>query len=211
VTVCDEDGVVVGDRRVEARTIVWAAGVIASPAAKWLGARADRAGRVEVELNLAVPGHPEVFAIGDIARFVPEGETRQLAGVSQVAMQGGAHVARQIEGDRLGLSREKFVYWDKGIMATIGRTRAVFQSGRIKLSGYVAWLGWLGVHVFFLIGFRNRLMVLVNWVWQYVLFRWGSRLVAEPKGWAVHELAALLHDDTEKRTVAADSAEERFG
>jgi NADH dehydrogenase len=203
-------GVEIDGEWTDASIVIWASGVKPVSLAERLGVEVARSGIV-VEPDWSIPGHPEVFAIGDIARFVPEGETAQLPGVSQVAMQGGKHVARQIEGDRLGLSREKFVYWDKGIMATIGRTRAVFQSGRIKMSGYIAWLGWLAVHVFFLIGFRNRLMVLVNWVWQYVMFRWGSRLVAEPKGWAAHELAALLHDDTEKRTVAAEPAEERFG
>jgi NADH dehydrogenase len=203
-------GVEVDGEWIDASIVIWASGVKPVSIAERLGVELAPSGIV-VEQDWSIPGHPEVFAIGDIARFVPDGEERPLAGVSQVAMQGGKHVARQIAGDRLGLAREGFVYWDKGIMATIGRTRAVFQSGRIQMHGYVAWLGWLAVHIFFLIGFRNRISVFVNWVWQYVMFRWGSRLVAEPKGWAAHELAALLHDDTEKRTEASDPAEERFG
>ena len=124
-----------------------------------------------------MPGHPEVFVIGDAACFVPEGAEASLPGVSPVAMQQARFVARQVERSVEGLPRERFAYVDKGSMATIGRSRAVAMVGKLRLTGFLAWLAWLALHIFYLIGFRNRLVVLVDWAWAYFGYRRGSRLI----------------------------------
>ena len=165
-----------------ARNIIWAAGVSATPLTKKLGAELDKAGRVKVNPDLSVPGHPEIFAIGDAA-LVSGKEGRPVPGVSPAAMQMGRHVARVIEGDLSSganpAARPAFKYWDKGTMATIGRSAAVAWIGRLKISGYLAWLAWLFVHLIFLIGFRNRLAVLLQWTYSYFAYKRGGRIITQ--------------------------------
>ena len=165
-----------------AGNLIWAAGVSATPLTKKLGAELDKAGRVKVNPDLSVPGHPEIFAIGDAA-LVSGKEGRPVPGVSPAAMQMGRHVARVIEGDlRSGAdraTRPPFKYWDKGTMATIGRSAAVAWIGRLKISGYPAWLAWLFVHLIFLIGFRNRLAVLLQWTYSYFAYKRGARIITQ--------------------------------
>lgn len=180
VTAIDVDGVSCGGERIEASTVLWAAGVRAKPLGATLGVETDRQGRVVVGDDCSVPGHPEVFVIGDAARFVPEGEEEPLAGVSPVAMQEGRFVARQIARSVAAtgsVARERFVYLDKGVMATIGRSRAVARIGRIRLSGFIAWIVWLLAHIIYLIDFRNRILVLIDWAWSYFTYERGSRLI----------------------------------
>ena len=177
VTGIDQTGVSCGDVRIQASTVLWAAGVRPVRLGAELGAETDRQGRVIVEQDVSIPGHPEVFCIGDAARFVPEGEGEPLPGISPVAMQQGRFVARQIHRSLEGLPRERFRYLDKGIMATIGRSRAVAKIGKLRLSGFVAWLAWLLVHILYLIDFRSRAVVLINWAWSYFTYQRGSRLI----------------------------------
>jgi NADH:ubiquinone reductase (H+-translocating) len=166
-------------RRIPAHTLVWAAGVQASSLALTLGADTTRGGRLVVEADLSLPGHPEVSAIGDIAASRgPDG--RPLPQVAQVAIQGGRHVARQIVHRRAGTGTEPFRYKDKGSMATIGRHDAVTElPNGWRFSGPIGWLAWLGLHLVYLMGFRNRANVLVNWAWNYLTYDRASRILAE--------------------------------
>jgi NADH dehydrogenase len=180
VTAIDERGItaIAGDReeRIGARTVLWAAGVQASPIGASLGAPRDRAGRIEVAPDLSVPGRPEVFVIGDLARMISNGE--QVPGVAQGAIQGGRHVAKIIAADVRGKpARPPFRYWDKGNMATIGRASAVVATKRVAISGFFAWLMWWAVHIFYLINFRSRIFVFWHWIWQWVTFQRGARLI----------------------------------
>jgi NADH:ubiquinone reductase (H+-translocating) len=176
VTGIDATGVMLGHERIPARTIVWAAGVAASPLAATLGAPLDRAGRVRVDPTLAVPGRDDVFVIGDLAAVEQDGHL--VPGVAPAAIQMGRHVARQIRRALAGQPRQAFRYRDKGSFATIGRGKAVGEVvGGVKLSGFLAWVAWLGIHIFFLIGFRNRALVLFQWAYSYVTFRRGARLI----------------------------------
>jgi NADH dehydrogenase len=177
VTQIDADGVALGAERIEASTVLWAAGVRASPLCERLGPPVDRAGRVKVEADCSVPGHPEVFCIGDAANFTPAGEAEPLPGVSPVAMQQGRFVARAIQRAIDKHEPGSFEYRDKGSMATIGRRRAVAAVGKLHLSGLLAWLAWLTVHIFYLIDFRNRVVVLFDWAWSYFTYQRGSRLI----------------------------------
>lgn len=162
-----------GRHKIETQTVLWAAGVQASPVASWLGAEADRAGRVRVEPDCSVPGHPDVFVIGD-AMTMGEG----LPGVAQVAMQQGRYVARVIAARLAGRpAPAPFVYRDLGSMATIGRSAAIFQRGRLIMSGFLAWLGWLFVHLMQLVGHRNRVTVFIEWMWAYLVWERGARLI----------------------------------
>jgi NADH:quinone reductase (non-electrogenic) len=179
-----------GDHRVEltdgtslpAGVVVWAAGVRASPLAQALGVELGRGGRIVVGDDLSVPGHPEVFAVGDVAASRTAGEDAPLPQVAQPAIQGGRHAARQIVRRLKGRGSEPFSYHDKGSMATIGRHDAVAEFPRRwlgvqRLSGFVGWLAWLGLHIVYLIGFRNRANVLVNWAWNYLTFDRASRIL----------------------------------
>ncbi len=177
VTSIDASGVVIGNERIESSTVLWAAGVRASPLIAALGLPLDRAGRVQVQPDCSLPGHPEVFCIGDAASFIPAGDTKPLPGVSPVAMQQGRFVAKAIRARCAEKDPGKFVYVDKGSMATIGRSRAVAEIGKLKLSGFIAWLAWLVVHIYYLISFRNRLAVLWDWGWSYLAYERGSRLI----------------------------------
>ena len=176
VTRVDPGVVHLGETELPAAVVLWAAGVAASPLGKKLGESVDRAGRVLVNPDLSVPGHPEVFVIGDLAALKDE-RGQWLPGVAPVAMQEGAATARNIGCDLQRQSRQDFHYVDKGSLATIGRAAAVAQFGKFHISGYFAWLAWLFVHIFFLIGFRNRLIVLVQWAWSYLTYERGARLI----------------------------------
>lgn len=176
VTACDADGVIVGEERIDAATVIWAAGVAASPAARWLKAEKDRAGRVKVNRGLTLPGHPEVFVIGDTAA-AEDGTGKLLPGVAPVAKQQGSYVARAIAARLRGEEVPPFRYRDLGNMATIGRKAAIADLGWLRLSGLPAWLLWGLVHIAFLIGFRNRIAVLLDWLWAYVTFQRGARLI----------------------------------
>jgi NADH dehydrogenase len=176
VTGIDAEGVALGAERIPARTVLWAAGVQASPLARSLGAPLDRAGRVRVRADLTLPGHPEVFVIGDLATLEQDG--KPVPGVAPAAMQQGRHAARVVGLALRGQERPPFRYVDKGNFATIGRGAAVGDVyGRFRISGFVAWLAWLGIHIFFLIGFRNRVLVLFHWAYSYLTYRRGSRLI----------------------------------
>ncbi len=178
VTGVDLGIVRVGEETIPTFNVVWAAGVAASPLGRTLGAPVDRMGRVRVEPDLSVPGHPEVFVVGDLASVThdtPDGTP--LPGVAQVAMQGGEATARNIVRSLRGEPRRPFRYRDKGSMATIGRARAIAEIGGRNLSGFAAWLAWLFIHVFFLIGFRNRVAVMLQWAWSYLTWQRGARLI----------------------------------
>jgi NADH:ubiquinone reductase (H+-translocating) len=176
VTAVSADGVAVGDEAIAARTVLWAAGVVASPLARSLGVPLDRPGRVIVEPDLSIPGHREVFVIGDLASFSHQ-TGQPLPGVAPVAMQQGTFVAAAIAADLDGRPRGRFVYRDRGNLATIGRAAGVADFGRVRLHGLVAWLAWLVVHISFLIGFENRLLVMLQWAWAYVTYERGARLI----------------------------------
>jgi len=176
VNLVDADGVRIGDERVAARTVIWAAGVAASPLAKSLGVPLDKQGRVIVSRELTIPGHEEVFVVGDLA-FVEQDDGKSVPGVAQGAMQGGVIAARNIIHALKKEPLETFTYFDKGSMATIGRAAAIAEIGGAKLSGYLAWLAWLAIHIMFLIGFKNRVLVLLQWAWSYFTYDRGSRLI----------------------------------
>jgi len=171
VTKVDANEVCIGDTTIPARTVLWAAGVQASPLASSLGVPLDRAGRVLVNADLTIPGHPEVLVIGDLAAF------ERVPGVAPAAIQEGIHAARNVERAIEGQPLRAFHYRDKGSLATIGRAAAVADLGRIHISGFVAWIAWLTIHIFFLIGFRNRLLVLLQWAWAYLTYQRGARLI----------------------------------
>jgi NADH:quinone reductase (non-electrogenic) len=209
VTQIEAGAVDVGDTRLPATVVLWAAGVAASPLGKKLGAEIDRAGRVLVCADLSVPQHPEVFVIGDLAALKDE-HGKLLPGVAPVAIQEGRFVGKLIrkemelnenaagappfsrslrEGGDFDV-RPSFHYWDKGSLATIGRAAAVAEFGRIHISGFIAWLSWLFVHILFLIGFRNRLLVFIQWAWSYVTYERGARLITGSTylpGWTANQ------------------------
>jgi NADH dehydrogenase len=179
VTRVTADAVWLGGEQIRARTVLWAAGVAAAPLTRQLGVPLDRAGRVRVERDLSIPGHPEAFAIGDLCAFIAE-DGRPLPGLAPVALQQGRAAARNVLHRLAGEPTEAFRYRDRGSMATIGRAAAVAVVGRLRLSGLPAWLAWLFVHIMFLIGFRNRFLVLFEWAWAYVSWQRGARLITGP-------------------------------
>jgi len=188
VTRVEPGAVWMGDQRVPAAVILWAAGVAASPLGRKLGAAVDRAGRVLVQPDLSIPGHKEVFVIGDLAALQDE-NGKMLPGVAQVAIQQGEWVAKSIARDLENQPRRDFHYFDKGSLATIGRAAAVAQFGKFEISGYFAWLAWLFIHILFLIGFRNRMLVMIQWAWSYLTYERGARLITgsdELPGWTEH-------------------------
>lgn len=184
VTSVDEAGVELtsGERkeRIAAHTVLWAAGVEGSTVARSLGAPLDRSGRVLVEPDLTIPGHREVFVVGDLASLVCDG--KPVPGVCQGALQGGAHAAAAIKADLAGKPRARFRYKDKGSMATIGRTSAVVHIGRATHHGLFAWLFWWVLHIFYVIGFRNRAAVILSWAWSWITFQRGVRLITGSVG-----------------------------
>jgi NADH dehydrogenase len=175
---CDAGGVDVDHGRIDASTTIWAAGVVASPAASWLGAAHDRAGRVLVRPDLSVPDHPEVFVIGDAAA-VHDDDGEPVPGVAPAAKQMGHYVGRLIAARLAGKSLPPFRYRNLGELATIGRRAAVVKFGRLHLKGFIGWLFWSLAHIYFLIGVKNRFIVAFTWLWDYVTFQRGARLITE--------------------------------
>ena len=198
VTLCDADGVIAGGQRIEARTLVWAAGVMASKAGRWLDAGTDHAGRVFVGADLTLPGNPDVFVLGDAAN-VMSAEGAPLPGTAPVAKQQGAYVAAKILAELQGKAAAPFRYRDFGSLAAIGRNTAVVEMGSLRLTGFAAWILWCVAHVYFLIGFRNRFSVALNWAWSYLTFQRSARLItgssaasrASPVAAASAEVAAI--------------------
>ena len=176
VTQMDQDGVTVGEERIAASTVIWAAGVKAEEIRDGLDVETDRQGRIVVGPDLTIEGADNVFVAGDQANFkTPDGSS--LPGMAPVAVQQGIFVARTILGDIAGKPRKEFKYRDKGIMATVGRNKAIMKSGKWQMTGRLAWLAWLVVHIYFLTGFKNRLFVVMQWAWSYLTFRRGARLI----------------------------------
>ena len=176
VTSVDERGVVLkSGERIDAENVVWAAGVAASPVGAKLGAPLDRAGRVIVQNDLSIPDHPEVFVAGDLAWIEQHG--RGVSGVAPAAMQMGTYVGRTIRSEIAGRARKPFRYLDKGTLATIGRGAAIADLRGLRISGFIAWVLWVFIHIFYLIGFRNRLLVLSEWAWAYLTYQRGMRLI----------------------------------
>jgi NADH dehydrogenase len=184
VTKIDAAGVEIGSERIAAATVLWAAGVKASPLGQEAGLKVDRQGRVLVEPDLSVPGHRNVFAAGDQACFTHQ-TGNPLPGTAPVAMQQGRYLAQTIRRDAAGKPRRPFRFVDKGQMATIGRSRAIVEIGRLRMAGFPAWLLWLVVHIYYLTGFKNRLLVVLQWAWSYFSFRRGARLIVS-KEWRLH-------------------------
>lgn len=177
VTRVEHDAVYVGDERIPTRTVFWAAGNAASPLGKQLGAPTDRAGRVQVNQDLSVPGRPEVFVVGDLAAVSSDG--KPVPGVAQGAIQGGRRAGRNVQALLEGKPTAPFHYWNKGDLATIGRHRAVANlGGRLKFGGTLAWFMWVFIHILYLAGFRNRLSVLVQWAYSYLTYHRGARLIS---------------------------------
>ena len=183
-----EPGVVyVGEEKIDSVVTLWAAGVKASALGRALGCKIDRSGRVIVSDRLNVEGHPEIFVIGDLAHFEQNGAP--VPGVAPVAIQMGRYVAKEIRRRVQNQSSRPFSYWDKGSMAKIGRTKGIAQIGKIHLSGLIAWAAWLFIHLIYLIGYRNRFFVLLNWGWQYLSWQSGARLITGSNklpGWHSH-------------------------
>ncbi|HEX6634455.1 MAG TPA: NAD(P)/FAD-dependent oxidoreductase [Usitatibacter sp.] len=173
VTGVDEEGVAMGDERLESKTVLWAAGVASSPLGRSLAAPLDRAGRVQVEPDLSVPGHPEIFVAGDLAAI------KDVPGIAPAAKQMGTHAAGNVLARIAGRATQTFRYRDYGQLATIGRKSAVADFGRVKLWGFPAWFVWLWAHIYFLINFRNRLVVMIDWAWSYWTFQRYSRIVTK--------------------------------
>jgi NADH dehydrogenase len=176
VTGVDDREVVYGETRIAARTVLWGAGVQASPLAKSLGVPLDRAGRVFVEPDLSIPGHPEVFVLGDLAA-AKQHDGSLVPGVAPAAIQEGQHTALNLSRILDDEPTLRFRYKDKGSLATIGRAAAVADFGKIRFGGFVAWMAWLLIHIFFLIGFRNRFLVVTQWAWAYLTYQRGARLI----------------------------------
>jgi len=178
VTNVEPGCVIVGNERLPATVILWSAGVSASPLGKMLGAPTDRAGRMQVSSDLSVPEHPEVFVTGDLAASKMK-DGKLVPGLAPAAIQMGKFAARQIKRNLKGKPREEFHYVDKGTLATIGRSKAVADLGKLHFSGYFAWLAWLFIHLLFLIGFRNRFMVMAEWAWDYITYNHSARLITD--------------------------------
>jgi len=174
---CDAHGVTLNGGRIEAGTVVWAAGVVASPAAKWINAERDGAGRIRVKPDLSVPGHEEIFAVGDTA-LVLRADGRPVPGIAPAAKQMG-HYAGGVIAARAGgrAAPAPFSYRHLGDLATIGRKSAVVKLGVLQLTGFLGWVFWSAVHIYFLIGLRNRFVVALNWMWSYLTFQRGARLI----------------------------------
>jgi len=199
VEAIDENGVVIAGKPLAAKTVIWTAGVTASPAGKWLGVETDRVGRVKVSGDLTIPGHPNIFVIGDTASVIENG--KQLPGMAPVAMQEGRYVASMIahrvsgkknvrtrrSGETSALAVAPFHYINKGNVATVGRSYGVVEIGKLRVAGFFAWVLWLAIHIFYLIGFRNRILVMFQYAWAYLTFQRGARLITFESGPALPE------------------------
>jgi NADH dehydrogenase len=197
VTEVKEDGVRAGQNWIASRTVLWGAGVAASPLARSLGVPLDRAGRVPVTPELTVPGHPEAYVVGDLATLVQDGMV--IAGVAPAAMQEGTHAGKNIVRAARGMAPLPFRYWDRGSFAVIGRGAAVGQALALKMSGVLAWIAWLTIHIFFLIGFRNRIAVLFNWAYSFFTLRRNAQLIT---GEDVEKLPMLGRFPSQSATAA---------
>jgi NADH:ubiquinone reductase (H+-translocating) len=212
VTAIEPDSVHIGEERIATRNVVWAAGVAASPLGASIGAPLDRMGRVLVEPDLSVPGHSEVFVIGDMAGFTHQGSST-LPGTAPVAMQAAGVAAANIRRAIRGEAALPFRYRDRGSMATIGRAAAVAQIGRLKLRGLAAWAVWLFIHIVALIGFRNRVAVMMEWAWSYLTWQRGARLITGEVGARIAEpgrvlgMAATPGSRLDERAAATDQPE----
>ena len=200
VTDIGPDRVRVGDEEIAAGNVFWAAGVAASPVGAALGVPLDRSGRVHVGPDCSIPGHPEVFVIGDLASFEQNGDP--IPGVAPAAMQMGRYVGRAIASDLKGGERKPFHYVDKGALATIGRAAAVAEFGRLHISGLPAWLVWVGVHIMYLIGFRNRILVMIQWAWAWLFYQRGIRLITGETSLQLRRARAPNAQEEEAREVA---------
>ena len=185
VQTVDDEGVMIARERIAAKTVLWAAGVTASPAGRWLGAETDRAGRVLVQPDLSVPGHPEIMVLGDTAHVEEKG--RLLPGVAPVAMQQGTYAGKRVLKLLRGQQTKPFHYVDKGNLAIIGRRAAIADFGWLRLHGFVAFVVWAVVHIFYLINFRNRLLVITQWAWAYLTAQRGARLITQPEPTSVEQ------------------------
>jgi NADH:ubiquinone reductase (H+-translocating) len=188
VTAVGPDGVSIGEEKIRARTAFWAAGNKASPLGKFLGAPLDNAGRVKVSDDLSIPGHPEIFAIGDLATLYQDG--RFVPWVCPAAMQEGRFAAKSIIRDLRHQPRKTFHYFNKGDLATIGRSRAIADFGKVKVTGWPAWVLWLFVHIMYLVGFRNRIMVFIEWAYAYFTYQAGVRLITDVERYKPPDLKA---------------------
>src|ERR1022692_134359 len=205
VTRIEPGAVWTSEEKIPATLVLWAAGVAASPLGRKLGVPFDRAGRVFVQPDLSIPEHPEVFVLGDLAALKDE-HGKMLPGVAPVAIQQGDWVAETIARDLENQPRRNFHYHDKGSLATIGRAAAVAQIGKFEISGYFAWLAWLFIHILFLIGFRNRLIVMIQWAWSYLTYERGARLITgsdQLPGWIDHEDPAPVPANTTSEPAIA--------
>jgi NADH dehydrogenase len=203
VTSCSDRAVAIGGESIETRTVMWAAGVKASPAAEWLGVPADRAGRVEVGPDLSAPGHPDIFVLGDTA-LLRDASGKLLPGVAPVAKQQGEYLATLLIARARGEVAKPFRYRDFGSLATIGRKHAVADFGKVRLSGFVAWLLWSAAHIYFLIGFRRRLIVALHWAWSYLTFQRGTRLITGLTG--SRQRAGATREGSSDRTPVRGAA-----
>ena len=205
VTKVEPAGVWMGANHLSAAVILWAAGVAASPLGGKLGAPLDRAGRVMVNPDLSIPGHPEVFVIGDLAS-IKDKHGKPVPGVAPAAMQEGRSAADNIQRDLKREPRKDFHYFNKGSLATIGRAAGIAEFGKIHISGFIAWLSWLFIHIFFLIGFRNRIMVLLQWAWSYFTYERGARLITGDQtlpGWSSMRPSEATADKDAKKEITA--------
>ncbi|HLZ63713.1 MAG TPA: NAD(P)/FAD-dependent oxidoreductase [Ktedonosporobacter sp.] len=184
VEAIDADGVVVAGKRLSAKTVIWTAGVLASPAGTWLAATTDRSGRVQVQPDLSVPGHPSVFVIGDTACCMQDG--KPLPGIAPVAIEQGRYIASLIKERMAGQETKPFHYRNRTNLATVGRSWGIVDKGKLQLTGGLAWLYWLAIHIVRLIGFRNRSIVLFQWAWAYLTFQRGARLILHES--KIHDL-----------------------
>jgi NADH dehydrogenase len=204
VTYVGPHEVKVGEQSIPSAVTLWAAGVAASPLGKELGVPTDKAGRVIVNEDLTVPGHPEVFVCGDLAAAT-QANGKPVPGVAPAAIQMGTYAGEAILADINGHRRKRFNYWDKGSLATIGRAAAVADFGKFHISGFFAWLSWLFIHIFFLIGFRNRLLVMIEWAWSYFTFQRSARLITNVASYAPSDSAKPVSEE-EKLEPAAQKA-----
>ncbi|HUO60615.1 MAG TPA: NAD(P)/FAD-dependent oxidoreductase [Candidatus Acidoferrales bacterium] len=202
VTEIADDHIMIGDKLLPSTVVLWGAGVAASPLGKRLGAPTDRAGRVIVTEDLTIPGHSNVFVLGDLAA-VKQSDGKPVPGVAPAAIQMGKYAGEMILADARHQPRKPFVYHDKGSLATIGRSAAVGEIGRAHFSGFPAWIAWLLVHIYFLIGFHNRILVLLQWLWAYVSFSRGARLITgQSRSVAPREHGVVHEADVSNEEVA---------
>jgi NADH dehydrogenase len=192
----DANGVQIGKERIEAATVLWAAGVTAIELGRTIGLETDRIGRIIVSEDLSVPGHPEIFVGGDLAHFALENGT-VLPGLAPVALQQGRTIGKNIVLDLKSKTRKLFRYRDKGQMATIGKNKAIVEFGNLKFDGILAWFTWLLVHIYFLTSFRHRVFVLMQWGWSYFTFSYGARLIVN-KEWRFYPDPELCANPTKK-------------